>query len=59
MIVYADETDNVLSVSKITVPAGVTCTFDGIDGSVTKVSNQARVDVGPPQTQVSGACWNL
>ncbi|ODM17591.1 hypothetical protein SI65_07266 [Aspergillus cristatus] len=55
------ETDihNVLSISKISVPAGVTCTFDGIDGSVTKVSNQAVVDVGPPQTQVSGACWNL
>jgi len=55
----ANETDNVLSISKISVPAGVTCTFHGIDGSVTKVSNQAVVDVGPPQTQVSGACWNL
>ncbi|OJJ78843.1 uncharacterized protein ASPGLDRAFT_53272 [Aspergillus glaucus CBS 516.65] len=51
--------NNVLSISKISVPAGVKCTFHGIDGGVTKVSDRAVVDVGPPQTQVSGACWNL
>lgn len=30
--------------------------FDGIDKSVTVVSNAETVDVGPPQTQISGSC---
>ncbi|KAJ5738907.1 hypothetical protein N7493_002062 [Penicillium malachiteum] len=49
---------NVLSISHIEVEAsGVTCTFGGIDNSVTTVTGPSTVDVGPPQTQVSGYCW--
>ncbi|KAJ5725628.1 uncharacterized protein N7483_006985 [Penicillium malachiteum] len=49
---------NVLSISHIEVDAsGVTCTFDGIDNSVTTVTGPSTVDIGPPQTQVSGSCW--
>ncbi|KAJ5770449.1 uncharacterized protein N7511_002500 [Penicillium nucicola] len=36
---------------------GVTCTFNGIDHSVTTTSGTQLVDVGPPQTQLSGSCW--
>ncbi|KAJ5928451.1 hypothetical protein N7466_007407 [Penicillium verhagenii] len=48
---------NVLSISHIQLDnAGFTCTFDGIDHSVTTVTGAELVDVGPPQTQVSGSC---
>ena len=51
-------TDNALSISHIisasTNPG--TCTFFGVDGSVTTVSPGAEVNVGPPQTQLSGRC---
>ncbi|CAG7938914.1 unnamed protein product [Penicillium salamii] len=48
---------NPLSISHIesTTP-GVTCVFNGIDNSVTRVSG-GLVDVGPPQTQISGSCF--
>ncbi|KAJ5635099.1 uncharacterized protein N7484_008412 [Penicillium longicatenatum] len=49
---------NVLSISHIEVDeAGVSCTFDGVDNSVTSVTGPNTVDVGPPQTQVRGSCW--
>ncbi|KAJ6002501.1 hypothetical protein N7451_005048 [Penicillium sp. IBT 35674x] len=49
---------NVLSISHIELDkAGVTCTFDGVDNSVTSVTGPETVDVGPPQTQVKGTCW--
>lgn len=35
------------------------CTFHGIDNSVTTVSGAELVDVGPPQTQVSGSCQSI
>ncbi|KAJ0424385.1 hypothetical protein BJY00DRAFT_276558 [Aspergillus carlsbadensis] len=48
---------NPLSISHImSSTAGVACTFGGIDHSVTTVSGAQTVDVGPPQTQVSGSC---
>ncbi|PYH88606.1 hypothetical protein BO71DRAFT_131851 [Aspergillus ellipticus CBS 707.79] len=48
---------NALSVSHISSSTdGVTCTFDGVDHGITTVSGVAEVDVGPPQTQVDGAC---
>jgi hypothetical protein len=48
---------NPLSISHImSNTAGAACTFDGIDHSVTMVSGAQTVDVGPPQTQVSGSC---
>jgi hypothetical protein len=47
---------NPLSISHIqSTTAGVTCVFNGIDQSLTTVSD-GLVDVGPPQTQVSGSC---
>lgn len=50
--------DNVLSVSHIEVDnEEVSCTFDGVDGSVTTVTGPNTVDVGPPQTQKDGYCW--
>ena len=50
--------DNALSVSQILsdVPPDCACTFFGIDGSVTSTLGVDDVDVGPPQTQVSGTC---
>ncbi|RAK95958.1 uncharacterized protein BO80DRAFT_367574 [Aspergillus ibericus CBS 121593] len=49
---------NPLSISHIISGTnGVHCTFNGIDHSVTTVSGAQTVDVGPPQTQVSGACY--
>lgn len=49
-------TANPLSISHIqSDAAGVTCVFNGIDKSVTTVSG-GLVDVGPPQTQISGSC---
>ncbi|OJJ34662.1 hypothetical protein ASPWEDRAFT_39739 [Aspergillus wentii DTO 134E9] len=46
-----------LSISHIaSSTAGVTCTFNGIDHSVTTVNGAATVDVGPPQTQIQGSC---
>ena len=49
--------DNPLSVSHIVDNSGLgVCTFYGVDGSVTTVSDDDTVDVGPPQTQVSGTC---
>ncbi|OGE52860.1 hypothetical protein PENARI_c009G11921 [Penicillium arizonense] len=48
---------NPLSISHIVSDqAGVTCVFNGIDHSVTTISGTQLVDVGPPQTQVSGSC---
>lgn len=48
---------NPLSISHIqTNTEGVTCVFNGIDHSVTTVIGTQLVDVGPPQTQVSGSC---
>ncbi|PYI36684.1 hypothetical protein BP00DRAFT_441256 [Aspergillus indologenus CBS 114.80] len=48
---------NPLSISHIVSSTGnVRCTFTGIDHSVTTVSGVQTVDVGPPQTQVNGAC---
>jgi hypothetical protein len=48
---------NPLSVSQIQGHTdGYTCTFYGIDGSVTIVVGAQTVPVGPPQTQVSGSC---
>lgn len=50
--------DNPLSVSHIItdLPVDCACTFSGIDGSVTTTLSNEEVDVGPPQTQVSGVC---
>ncbi|KAJ6190999.1 hypothetical protein N7519_001020 [Penicillium mononematosum] len=49
--------ENPLSVSHISSnTAGVQCTFNGIDHSVTVVNGVQWVDVGPPQTQVTGSC---
>ncbi|KGO66604.1 hypothetical protein PITC_079760 [Penicillium italicum] len=49
--------ENPLSISHISSnTAGVQCTFDGIDHSVTIVNGVQWVDVGPPQTQVTGSC---
>ncbi|KAI4197519.1 MAG: hypothetical protein LQ348_002155 [Seirophora lacunosa] len=45
-----------LSVSMIRSEGGATCTFNGIDGSSTTVVGAQTVDVGPPQTQISGSC---
>lgn len=46
-----------LSISHISsADASVQCTFQGIDNSVTTVSGAELVDVGPPQTQISGSC---
>ncbi|KAJ5647027.1 hypothetical protein N7490_003399 [Penicillium lividum] len=53
----ATQITNVLSISHIELETGgVECTFHGIDNSVTTVSGAQLVDVGPPQTQVSGSC---
>ena len=38
---------------------GATCGFLGIDGSQTTVVGAQTVDVGPPQTQISGSCLAL
>ena len=50
---------NPLSISKIQLAGGATCTFHGIDGSSTTVVGAQIVDVGPPQTQISGSCLAL
>ncbi|RDW83457.1 hypothetical protein BP5796_04948 [Coleophoma crateriformis] len=50
---------NPLSISKIESLGGATCAFDGIDGSHTVVVGAQTVDVGPPQTQISGSCLAL
>ncbi|KAL9020575.1 MAG: hypothetical protein Q9185_002161 [Variospora sp. 1 TL-2023] len=47
---------NPLSVSKISSQGGATCGFSGIDGSLTVLVGAQTVDVGPPQTQISGSC---
>lgn len=48
---------NPLSISHISSStAGIQCTFNGIDHSVTMVHGAQWVDVGPPQTQVTGSC---
>lgn len=48
---------NPLSISHIQInQAGVSCTFNGIDNSVTSLTGPATVDVGPPQTQIEGTC---
>lgn len=48
-----------LSVSHISSEGGASCTLFGIDGSTTTVVCANTVDVGPPQTQVSGSCLAL
>ena len=48
-----------LSVSHISSEGGASCTLFGIDGSTTTVVGANTVDVGPPQTQVSGSCLAL
>ncbi|KAE8308640.1 hypothetical protein BDV41DRAFT_487741 [Aspergillus transmontanensis] len=56
----ATQISNPLSISHIeSHRPGVSCTFNGIDNSVTTVSGVQTVDVGPPQTQISGTCHNL
>ncbi|RAL17640.1 uncharacterized protein BO97DRAFT_11431 [Aspergillus homomorphus CBS 101889] len=48
---------NPLSISHIvSTTSNVRCTFNGIDRSVTAITGAQTVDVGPPQTQVNGAC---
>ncbi|KAJ5287332.1 hypothetical protein N7478_003018 [Penicillium angulare] len=48
---------NVLSISHVSSADGnVQCTFNGIDSSVTTINGAETVDVGPPQTQISGSC---
>ncbi|KAL8853300.1 MAG: hypothetical protein Q9221_001776 [Calogaya cf. arnoldii] len=47
---------NPLSISKIYKSGGVTCQFNGIDRGITVVPAGQTVDVGPPQTQISGYC---
>ncbi|KAH8743360.1 hypothetical protein BGZ57DRAFT_349759 [Hyaloscypha finlandica] len=48
--------NNPLSISHIHSEGGATCSFDGIDGGHTVVVGRQTVDVGPPQTQISGSC---
>jgi hypothetical protein len=48
--------DTDLSITSITSDGGATCTFFGIDGSVTTVVGADTVDVGPPQVQEFGVC---
>ncbi|MCJ1400075.1 hypothetical protein MMC11_003278 [Xylographa trunciseda] len=50
---------NPLSISHIKSDGGASCTFFGVDNSVTSVYGAETVDVGPPQTQVSGICSPL
>ncbi|KAL1847171.1 hypothetical protein Plec18167_002014 [Paecilomyces lecythidis] len=50
---------NPLSISHISSDGGATCSFKGVDGSNTVVVGAETVDVGPPQTQVSGSCLAL
>ncbi|KAL9120245.1 MAG: hypothetical protein Q9187_003202 [Circinaria calcarea] len=45
-----------LSISHIVVNGQANCYFFGVDGSFTTVGPFQTVDVGPPQTQVSGYC---
>ncbi|KAL9119967.1 MAG: hypothetical protein Q9187_003476 [Circinaria calcarea] len=45
-----------LSISHIVVNGHANCYFFGVDGSFTAVGPFQTVDVGPPQTQVSGYC---
>ncbi|KAJ5093659.1 hypothetical protein N7456_009520 [Penicillium angulare] len=48
---------NSLSISHVSSADGnVQCTFNGIDNSVTTTDGAGTVDVGPPQTQISGSC---
>jgi hypothetical protein len=47
---------NPLSVSQIEHSGDATCTFFGINGSVTVVKGFEPEDVGPPQTQTGGFC---
>lgn len=51
--------DDPLSISHIKSLGGATCTFYGIDGSVTTVVGAQTVDVGPPQTQLRAVCRAL
>ncbi|GES58903.1 hypothetical protein ATEIFO6365_0003018600 [Aspergillus terreus] len=48
--------NDALSISKISSTGRATCTFHGVDGSVTTVNDGQTVDVGPPQTQTWGTC---
>ena len=40
----------------ISSAGGGFCSFQGVDGSDTVVFGEETVDVGPPQTIVSGTC---
>ncbi|KAB8072360.1 hypothetical protein BDV29DRAFT_158630 [Aspergillus leporis] len=51
---------NPLSISHIASnTVDVSCTFNGIDHSVTTVTGVQTIDVGPPQTQISGVCHDI
>ncbi|KAE8441129.1 hypothetical protein EG329_005841 [Mollisiaceae sp. DMI_Dod_QoI] len=50
---------NPLSISQISSAGGATCGIKGIDGSDTVIVGAQTVDVGPPQTQISGSCLAL
>ncbi|MCJ1294558.1 hypothetical protein MMC34_006116 [Xylographa carneopallida] len=50
---------NPLSISHIQSQGSASYTFFGVDDSVTAVYGAQTVDVGPPQTQLSGICWTL
>jgi hypothetical protein len=49
-------TENPLSISHIRTYNYASCTFKGVDGSNTVLNGPSSVDVGPPQTQISGRC---
>ena len=55
LIIVADDP---LSISHIVVNGRANCRFFGVDGSNTAVGPFQTVDVGPPQTQVSGFCFS-
>lgn len=47
------------SITSISSAGGATCTFFGVDGSVTTVVGAQTVPVGPPQVQLTGSCLAL
>ena len=60
---HPSTTDNPLSVSHIILGPGgyklAGCALYGKDGSVTSLADASSADVGPPQPQVSGVCFNF